>query len=145
MVTYSFAIINAVPHVHKGQRIPVGVILHARTSGLLRLKVIESPDILRGRLATAATVSGISDHPVDTGITGAVSCDVDLLFRYLQSCKAIAEGNTLAGPIALSPHSERFHWLTALRSDVIQPSVVHEGVSTDPEGEVDRLYGIYVS
>ena len=67
--------------------------------------------------------------------------DVELLSRYLASCKAIAEGEMSAGPIALAPPSERFHWLTAPRSDVIQCGPVHEGLCEDPAEELERLYG----
>jgi Protein of unknown function (DUF3037) len=36
--------------------------------------------------------------------------------------------------------SERFHWLTALRSDVIQCGPVHEGVSDNPAATLDGLF-----
>jgi hypothetical protein len=70
--------------------------------------------------------------------------DVDLLARYLRACHAIAAGDVSAGPVALSPPSERFHWLTAPRSDVIQSSPVHEGVCADPERELEALFKTYV-
>jgi hypothetical protein len=70
--------------------------------------------------------------------------DVDLLARYLRACQAIAVGDAAAGPVALAPTSERFHWLTAPRSDVLQSSPVHEGVCTDPERELEALFKTYV-
>ena len=42
------------------------------------------------------------------------------------------------GPMALAPPSERFHWLTAPRSDVLQSSPVHEGICDDPRRALDR-------
>jgi hypothetical protein len=36
--------------------------------------------------------------------------------------------------------SERFHWLVAPSSTVVQPSPVHTGFCDDPEGELDRLF-----
>jgi hypothetical protein len=62
----------------------------------------------------------------------------------LRSSEAICAGDAAAGPVALAPPSERFHWLTAPRSDVIQSSPVHEGVCTDLTQELDRLYSDYV-
>jgi hypothetical protein len=46
--------------------------------------------------------------------------------------------------VALAPPSERFHWLTAPRSDVLQCSPVHEGVTSNLPREVERLYQLYV-
>ena len=46
----------------------------------------------------------------------------------------------LAGALALGSPSERFHWLTAPRSDVIQSGPVHEGVCADPAREIETLF-----
>jgi hypothetical protein len=70
--------------------------------------------------------------------------DLELLGRYLQSYGAIARGAAEGGPLALIPPSERFHWLTAPRSDVLQSSPVHEGVCRRLDGLLDRLYTAYV-
>ncbi|MBA3892894.1 MAG: DUF3037 domain-containing protein [Gemmatimonadales bacterium] len=42
------------------------------------------------------------------------------------------------------PVSERFHWLTAPRSDVLQTSPIHEGLCGDPGRALDMLYEEYV-
>jgi hypothetical protein len=70
--------------------------------------------------------------------------DTELLARYLRACEAICAGDAAAGPVALAPPSERFHWLTAPRSDVLQCSPVHEGVTSNLPREVERLYQLYV-
>jgi hypothetical protein len=70
--------------------------------------------------------------------------DPDLLSRYLRSCSAICAGDESAGPVALAPPSERFHWLTAPRSDVLQSSPVHEGVCADLDAELEALFRMYV-
>jgi hypothetical protein len=70
--------------------------------------------------------------------------DPELLGRYLEAARAICEGAETHGPVALTAPSERFHWLTAPRSDVIQASPVHEGVCRDPARELERLYRMYV-
>jgi hypothetical protein len=120
---YEFAVLRAVPHVHLGAFVNVGVVLHARRAGYLALRAIDDAAQLRARLP-------------DT--------DVDLLHRYLRACAAICAGQADAGPVALAPTSERFHWLTAPRSDVLQSSPVHEGVCDDASAELDSLFALYV-
>lgn len=122
-VSYDFAVLRAVPHVHLGAFVPVGVVVHARTAGFLALRV------LADRVALRELVPGI---------------DAELLERYLLSCKSIADGDPSAGPLALAPPSERFHWLTAPRSDVLQSSPIHSGLTSDPARELDDLYEKYV-
>jgi hypothetical protein len=118
-IAYDFAVLRVVPHVHTGAFAPVGVIVHARTAEFLGMRVITD----RKKLASRA-------HGIDVG----------LLVKYLKSCEAICNGDANAGPIALAPPSERFHWLTSPRSDVIQCGPVHEGVSNDPASALDALF-----
>ncbi|MEO8575130.1 MAG: DUF3037 domain-containing protein [Gemmatimonadales bacterium] len=118
-ISYNFAVLRVVPHVHIGTFIPVGIVLHARTSEFLGVRVITDVIDLRSRLGDA---------------------DIEVLSRYLESCRAIGQGDFSAGPIALAPPSERFHWLTAPRSDVIQSGPVHEGLCFDPAAELERLF-----
>ena len=119
LVAYDFAVLRVVPHVHTGAFAPVGVIVHARTAEFLGMRVITDGKELTRR---------------------AQGVDIALLVKYLESCKAICDGDADAGPIALAPPSERFHWLTSPRSDVIQCGPVHEGVSNDPAAAVDALF-----
>jgi hypothetical protein len=116
---YAFAYLRVVPQVHLGSFRNVGVVLHARTRGFLGLRVVTDPRELERRLPEA---------------------DVPLLIKYLESLRAIAAGDPTAGHVALLPPSERFHWLTAPRSDVLQCSPVHTGVAVEPESVLDRLF-----
>ena len=118
-ISYNFAVLRAVPHVHIGAFVPVGIVLHARTTEFLGARVITDQGALESRVSGA---------------------DVELLSRYLESCAAICAGDLTAGPIALAPPSERFHWLTAPRSDVIQAGPVHEGLCEDPASTLDELF-----
>ena len=122
-VDYDFAVLRLVPRVHVGAFSNVGVVMHARTAEFLALRTITDP------IALASLAPGI---------------DAELLSRYLRSCAAICAGDESAGPVALAPPSERFHWLTAPRSDVLQSSPVHEGVCDDPATELDALFEAYV-
>jgi hypothetical protein len=118
-ISYNFAVLRVVPHVHLGTFIPVGIVLHARTTEFIAARVIEDMERLRVHLDGS---------------------DIELLSRYLKSCEAICAGDSGAGPIALAPPSERFHWLTAPRSDVIQSGPVHEGLCEDPARTLDELF-----
>ena len=118
-VSYNFAVLRAVPHPHTGAFVPVGIVLHARTTEFLGARVMTDLEQLRARVSRA---------------------DVEMLSRYLESCAAICAGELTAGPIALGPPSERFHWLTAPRSDVIQAGPVHEGLCEDPAVTLDELF-----
>ena len=122
---YSFAVLRAVPHVHLGTFVNVGVVLHARTLDWLGVRVLDDASALER-------------------LVGGTEVDLDLLVRYLRACRAIGEGRAEAGPLALAPSSERFHWMTAPRSDVLQPSPVHEGVCDDPQAALDALFHDFV-
>ena len=122
-VEYDFAVLRVVPRVHLGAFVNVGVVMHARQAERLAMRVLTDVAQLGARLP---------------------GVDAELLARYLRSCEAICAGDPSAGPVALAPPSERFHWLTAPRSDVIQSSAIHEGVTGDVEGELEKLYGEYV-
>ena len=123
-VDYDFAVLRVVPRVHLGAFVNVGVAVHARTLEFLALRAVTDEGLL------APHVHGV---------------DVGLLARYLRSCVAICAGDPAAGPMALAPPSERFHWLTAPRSDVLQSSPVHEGICDDPRRALDTLFEEYVT
>ena len=122
-VSYHFAILRVVPHVHLGSFVNVGVVLHARTAEFLGMCAVED------RHSLSALVGDV---------------DVDLLMRYLACYRRICEGDPDAGPIALVSESERFHWMTAPRSDVLQSSPVHEGLGPDPAAALADLYARFV-
>ena len=118
-IQYAFAFVRVVPHPHLGAFQNVGIILHARTEEFLGLRVVTDPAELRLR---------------------APGVDHDLLVRYLEGCRLVCAGDPTGGAVALLPPSERFHWLTAPRSDVLQPSPIHEGLCLDPAEELDSLF-----
>jgi hypothetical protein len=119
---YAFAVLRAVPHVHLGSFVNVGVVVHSPTAEFLDMRVLNDADDLRRRVP---------------------DIDVDVLLRYLAACRAVCTGDAAAGPLALAAPSERFHWLTAPRSDVLQASPVHEGIG-DPAEALDKLFLFYV-
>lgn len=122
-VSYDYAVLRVVPHVYVGAFAPIGVMLHARTAEFLAIRTLDDSVLLRAR---------------------AAGVDPELLSRYLRVYRAVCDGDASAGPVALAPTSERFHWLTAPRSDVLQSSPVHEGLSADPRAALDELYARFV-
>jgi hypothetical protein len=122
-IAYQFSVLRVVPHVHTGAFVNVGVMLHARTADFLGVRVITDEEILR-RLAP--------------------DVDVELLARYLTSYERIAAADETAGPIALLPPSERFHWMTAPRSDVLQAAPAHAGLTDNPAATLDELFRSFV-
>src|SRR4051812_31217995 len=121
---YNFALLRAVPHVYTGAFCNVGVVVHSPVADFLGMRVISDAAELRRRMPDA---------------------DTDLLARYLLAYMAVCEGEPSAGPLALTAISERFHWITAPRSDVLQCSPVHEGLTNDPRGALDELFASFVS
>jgi hypothetical protein len=122
-ISYDYAVLRVVPHVYLATFVPVGVMVHARTADFLAMRVLADESKLRERVT---------------------ALDVELLVRYLKSCQSVCDGDAAAGPVALAPPSERFHWLTAPRSDVIQSSPVHSGMTEDPRTALDELYARFV-
>lgn len=120
---YSYAIVRAVPRVERGEFLNVGVIVHAPTKGFLETRI-----------------------ELDEGLLRALAPEMDIsqIRRHLDAFEATSSGAPEGGPVAgLSP-SERFHWLTAPRSTVIQTSPVHVGHCEDPAQAVEELLAAYV-
>jgi len=123
-VAYHFAVLRVVPHVHLGAFTNIGVVLHARTAEFLAMRCIDDAPSLRKLFPDV---------------------DVDLLARYLRCYQSICDGDPTAGPIALVSPSERFHWITSPRSDVLQSSPVHEGLAVDPATALGELFARFVA
>lgn len=119
----SWAILRAVPHPYTGVGVPVGVVLQSRPAEFVGLRAVTDPDRLQAL---------------------APDADTQLLARYLRSCELIAAGDEAGGEIALLSPPERFHWLTAPRSDVIQPSPVQREIADDPAARLDALFQQHV-
>jgi hypothetical protein len=118
-IDYDYAIVRVVPRVELSAFINVGVVLHARTTGYLDARFGYSPPQL-----------DLCCHGIDLG----------LLDRFLKAYGAVCHGGVTGGPIGLLPPSERFHWLTAPRSAVLQTSVVHPGRCHDPGNALEELF-----
>jgi hypothetical protein len=115
---FQYAIVRVVPRVERGECLNAGVVLFCRPRRYLAARV-----------------------ELDEARLRALAPDVDLaaVRGHLDALGRIAAGDSSAGPIAALPASERFHWLVAPSSTIIQCSPVHTGLTDDPEGELEHL------
>ena len=119
---FTYLILRVVPSVERGERVNVGVVLYCRQKGFLAARVALDP----ARLAALAP-----------SMSGA---DVREVGEHLAALVRVAEGAPDAGPIAALPASERFGWLAAPSSTIVQASEVHTGLSRDPEATLRSLF-----
>ncbi|HEY2317361.1 MAG TPA: DUF3037 domain-containing protein [Solirubrobacteraceae bacterium] len=119
---FTYLILRVVPSVERGERFNVGVVLFCRQKDFLAARV--ALDSVRlSALAPAmspAEVLEVADH--------------------LGALVRVAEGAPDAGPIAALPASERFGWLAAPSSTIVQASDVHTGLSDDPAMTLAALF-----
>ncbi|HJZ47879.1 MAG TPA: DUF3037 domain-containing protein [Roseiflexaceae bacterium] len=120
---FEYAIIRVVPRVEREEFINVGVVLFCRTRHFLDARI----SLDTQRLAVLAA-----------------DLDLDALQEQLNHIPVVCEGGDAAGPIGLLPQAERFRWLVAPRSTMVQPSPVHSGLCDDPQAELDRLVATMV-
>jgi len=121
---FQYAVLRLVPRVEREEFINVGVIVFCRTRQFLRARVALDPRRVEA-LAPGVDLAAVGEH--------------------LDARVRVAAGDTDAGPIAALPQSERFHWLVAPSSTVIQTSSVHSGLCDDPESVVERLFAQLVA
>ena len=115
---FQYAIVRVVPRVERGECLNAGVVLLCRPRRFLAARVA----LDHGRLAALAP--GVDPATIET---------------HLTAIERIAAGDPSAGPIAQLGQGERFHWLVAPSSTVIQPSEVHTGLCDDPAAELAHL------
>ena len=116
---FDYAVVRIVPRVERGEFLNVGVILFSRTGRFLDARI----EVDAARLAALAP-----------------SLDRDVLDSYLDAIPRICAGGSDAGPIGALSQSERFHWLVAPRSTIIQTSPVHSGVHADLGAALEHLF-----
>ena len=73
------------------------------------------------------------------------SIDIEEIRRHLEAFVRVAEGAPDAGPIARLSQRERFHWLVAPRSTIIQVSAVHSGICEQPLDKLEQLFETLVA
>ena len=124
-MSFSYAILRVVPSVERGEAINVGVVVYSRQhDDFLGLRV----QLDDARLAALSP-----------------SCDPEPIRARLTALDLVASGAEEGGSLAKLPASDRFGWLTAPSSTVIQPSEVHTGLTEDPAATLDHLFETMVA
>ncbi|WP_367915302.1 DUF3037 domain-containing protein [Leadbetterella sp. DM7] len=116
---YEYAVIRVVPRVEREEFFNVGVVLYCKSQGFLAVKY----EVNELKFQGFCTGMQLSD-----------------LREYLHTFGKIAHGGKDAGPIGRLPAAERFRWLTATRSTVIQTSKIHPGLTADPAKKLEQLF-----
>lgn len=116
---FAYAVLRVVPRIERGERFNAGVVVFCRQRGFLGAKV----ELDDRRLAALAPDTSAND-----------------VRAHLEALVNVAAGDADAGAIAALPASERFGWLVAPSSTVIQPSEVHTGLTDDPVATLDALF-----
>src|SRR5690606_3519293 len=107
---FEYAVVRWVPEVEREEFVNVGVVLYCQSQRFLDMKYA---------------------LPAEKLLAFSPEYDRDELEAYLTAFQLICKGDHAGGPIAALPIAERFRWLTAKRSTVIQLSAVHPGLCAD--------------
>ena len=121
---FQYAVVKIVPHVERGECLNAGVILYSRRHAFLGART-----------------------ELDERALGAIApdCDPGEVRPHLRTVEWVAAGDPAGGPMAALEASERFHWLTAPASTIVQVSAVHTGLTSDPAAELDHLFARLVA
>ncbi len=115
---FEYAVLKVVPRVERGECINAGVVLYCQAERFLGARVHLDP----ARLTA-----------LDPG------ADLEAVRAHLEAIRSVCAGGPEAGAVGRLPLGERFGWLVAPRSTVVQPSPVHTGLTDDAEAELERL------
>jgi hypothetical protein len=117
---FEYALIRVVPRIERGESVNAGVIVYSQSFRFLRTRIDLDEDRLRA-LDPAADLPAVRSA----------------LTAFARACTD--------GPLAEQTLGERFRWLTAPRSGVVQPGPAHAGVTDDPAADLDRLFNSLVA
>ncbi|HET6546769.1 MAG TPA: DUF3037 domain-containing protein [Rhodanobacteraceae bacterium] len=117
-LSYDYAVIRVVPRVEREEFLNVGAIVSCPSSGFLEARIELDEQRL---MAFAPTI------------------DIESIRIALATIPVICAGGAGSGAIGRLSPRERFHWLVAPRSSVVQTSPVHTGRCTDPVCVLEHL------
>lgn len=117
---YEYAVIRLVPRVEREEFFNIGLVMFSKKEKFIRVEFHLCPEKFR------VMHSGLDFEEVE---------------RNLANFRAVAAGEKAGGPIALLDIPERFRWLTAVRSAVVQTSRPHPGKTKNLEKTFERLFG----
>ena len=117
-LAYQYVALRCVPRVDREEFLNVGVVLYCHETDFLRAAWNVDPDRLRA---------------LDPLV------DVDQVCEALAFVDKVCAADPAGGTAALQPVSQRFGFLKAPRSTMLQPGPVHGGLTDDPERQLDHL------
>lgn len=120
---YEYALIRVVPSVERGEFVNAGVLLFCESRSLLKAMV----ELDEARL--------VALFP---------QVDLPLVHRHLSGFDCICRGGSTAGAVGMMPLRERWRWLTAPRSTILQTSPAHGGVAEDLDALSERIMSTMV-
>ena len=120
---YEYAVIRVVPRVDRGEFLNVGILLYSKKLRFLEMRYHLNEDRLR---------------------IFSEALDIQEVKAYLEAWEFICQGDPKGGRIAELAMSERFRWLSAAKSTILQCSQVHTGRCSDPISLLERLLQQYV-
>lgn len=119
---FEYAVLRVVPRVERNEAVNVGVVVFCRTRGYLGARI------------------ELGDRQLAVLHALAPDLDLETVRSHLDATRRIVAGEPDAGPIAEMAAPERFRWVTAPASTMIQPSEVHGGVTDSPERSLEDLF-----
>lgn len=123
MKPFQYTLLRVVPRVERGEFINAGVVLYCQEAGFLDALVHLDEERLRA---------------LDPDL------DPEVVRGHLEAIRRVCAGGEGGGPVGLLPRGERFGWLAAPRSTVVQSSPIHTGMTKDPRKELERLLRVMV-
>lgn len=117
---FEYAVIRVVPRVERGELVNAGVIVYSKAYRYLRTKI------------------GLDERRL-------LALDPEADLAAVRAGLSAFKRACFEGPLAERPLGERFRWLTAPRSALVQPGPVHSGITGDPAAELDRLFACLVA
>jgi hypothetical protein len=123
LVAYQYIVLRCVPRVDRDEFTNVGVVIHSQAVDYLDCAFVVDPDRLR---------------------TLSPDLDLESVDATLEAVCAICHGEPAPGRPSLKTLGQRFGWLAAPRSTVVQPGPVHGGLTRDPAAELKRLLALLV-
>ncbi len=120
---FEYVLLRVVPRVERGEFINAGVVLYCQEARFLDARIHLDPERLRN---------------LDPRL------DPEVVRVHLEAARLVCAGGDGAGPVGLLPPVQRFGWLAAPRSTVVQPGPVHTGLAEDPKEALEHLLEVMV-